>query len=254
MYSAFRIGQASPISFPSPLAWRAKGNPTFRRLIGRQKNPLSSVYLGKWRSKFQRAEIVVARRYTRDEAQIHINSPWLGDCGPGSSTCQTTCFSLPQPFLYHSPRDRDTRNLHSGSGYLDHRWEVRVGWLVWWARHAHAHYQSTVDTCVHAAGDSLRLWLPPNGRKWHICLIWKIYVCTCLKKKNICTYTYKHLWLGNFWKDLQEIICSACLCKTGERSCEKGIFRFYLKPFLSAICVSIQYLSISTLTSLSNSI
>lgn len=29
-----------------------------------------------------------------DEAQRHIDSPWLGDCGLGSSTCQTACFPL----------------------------------------------------------------------------------------------------------------------------------------------------------------
>lgn len=29
--------------------------------------------------------------------------------------------------LHHRPRDKDTRNLYSGSGYLDHGHKVRVG-------------------------------------------------------------------------------------------------------------------------------
>lgn len=131
-----------------------------------------------------------------DKAQTHINSLWLGTAAWVPPSVRQHASPFLNWFLYHSPRDKDTRNLWSGSGCSDHRYEVRVGYMGW--RHTHS-YQPSMDTGVHAAGDMLGLWLLQNGlavTMTHLPFTEKnLYAQKFIdvkKKKNICIYIHPH--------------------------------------------------------------
>ena len=107
---------------------RTRGIPQFRRLRSRQKNPLSSIIHEQ-----------IGQQIPQDKNSLgQEGAQWMRPKNTSTLPAwKTSTWVLPpvrqyaSPLLnlyfHQSPRDKDTRNLHSGSGYLDHRYKMKVG-------------------------------------------------------------------------------------------------------------------------------